>query len=61
MVAFDSTGYGEDSTPYDRPGRSTVVFTQSAVGADWVAQYVHFSLFPGVPPRSFGKKPSSVS
>jgi ketosteroid isomerase-like protein len=61
MVVFDSTGYGEDGTPYDRPGRSTVVFTRNVVGADWVAQHVHFSLFPGVPPRSFGKKPSPVS
>jgi ketosteroid isomerase-like protein len=61
MVAFDSTGYGEDGTPYDRPDRSTVVFTRNVVGADWVAQHVHFSLFPGVPPRSFGKKPSPVS
>jgi hypothetical protein len=57
MVVFGSTGYGEDGTPYDRPGRATVVFGRSAIGEDWVAQHTHFSLFPGVPPRSFGKRP----
>lgn len=57
MVVFDSTGYGEDGTPYDRPGRSTVVLGRSAIGEDWIAQHVHFSLFPGVPSRSFGNKP----
>ena len=57
MVIFDSIGYREDGTPYDRPGRGTVVFGRSAIGVDWVAQHTHFSLFYGVPPRSFGNKP----
>lgn len=57
MVVFDSIGYREDGTPYDRPGRATVVFGRSAIGADWVARHTHFSLFHGVPPRSFGNKP----
>ncbi|MCB1884324.1 MAG: DUF4440 domain-containing protein [Geminicoccaceae bacterium] len=56
IAVFDSTGYGEDGTPYDRSGRSTVVFGRGAIGGDWVAQHVHFSLFPGVPPRSFGNR-----
>jgi ketosteroid isomerase-like protein len=59
IVVFDSTGYRENGTPYDRPGRSTVVFGRRAVGADWVAQHTHFSLFHGVPPRSFGNKPEA--
>jgi ketosteroid isomerase-like protein len=57
MAVFDSTGYGEDGTPYDRPGRATVVFGRTAIGEDWVAQHTHFSLFRGVPTRSFGNKP----
>jgi ketosteroid isomerase-like protein len=57
MVVFDSIGYREDGTPYDRPGRATVVFGRGAIDADWVARHAHFSLFHGVPPRSFGDKP----
>jgi ketosteroid isomerase-like protein len=60
MVMFDSTGYGQDGTPYERPGRSTVMFGRGAVGEDWVARHVHFSLSPGVPPRSFGRKPETM-
>ena len=61
MVMFDSTGYHEDGTPYDRPGRSTVVFGREAPGESWVAQHVHFSVAPGVPPRSFGSMPESLA
>jgi ketosteroid isomerase-like protein len=57
MAVFDSTGYGEDGTPHDRPGRATVVFGRTAIGEDWVARHTHFSLFRGVPTRSFGNKP----
>jgi ketosteroid isomerase-like protein len=60
MVMFDSAGYGEDGTRYDRPGRSTVVFSRRAIEEEWVAQHVHFSLSPGVPQRSFGKKPEKM-
>jgi ketosteroid isomerase-like protein len=56
MTVFDSTGYNEDGTPYDRPGRVTVVFGRAEIGADWVAQHTHFSLFRGIPGRSFGNK-----
>ena len=57
MIIFDSTGYNEDGVPYDRPGRATVVFGRAQIGTDWVAQHTHFSLFRGVPGRSFGNKP----
>jgi ketosteroid isomerase-like protein len=57
MAVFDSTGYREDGTPYDRPGRATVAFGRSAVGGEWVAQHTHMSLFRDVPTRSFGDKP----
>lgn len=56
MAVFDSTGYGEDGRPYDRPGRTTVALSRAAVGEDWVADHTHMSLFRDVPSRSFGKK-----
>jgi hypothetical protein len=60
IIIFDSTGYNEDGAPYDRPGRATVVFGRAETGADWVAQHTHFSLFRGVPERSFGNKPEKT-
>jgi ketosteroid isomerase-like protein len=56
MAVFDSTGYRQDGAPYDRPGRATVVFRRPRIGADWVAQHTHMSLFRGVPDQSFGVK-----
>lgn len=57
MAVFDSTGYHRDGTPYDRPGRATVVFTRGSVEEDWLAQHTHMSLFRDVPTRSFRDKP----
>ena len=54
MGVFDSTGYLEDGTPYDRPGRTTAAFSRGAIGDDWVAVHTHMSLFRDVPSRSFG-------
>ena len=55
MGVFDSTGYREDGAPYERPGRTTIAFSRKAVGADWVCDHSHMSLFRDVPTRSFGK------
>jgi ketosteroid isomerase-like protein len=57
MGVFDSTGYQQDGTPYDRPGRTTVVLVRASPGAPFVAQHTHMSLFRDVPTRSFGDKP----
>ena len=57
MAVFDSTGYHQDGTPYDRPGRATIVFVRDRVGAPWLAQHTHLSLFRDVPTRSFKSKP----
>jgi ketosteroid isomerase-like protein len=54
MGVFDSTGYREDGSPYERPGRTTVALSRRAVGEDWVAVHTHMSLFRDVPSRSFG-------
>jgi len=60
MAIFDSTGYRQDGTPYDRPGRATVVFVRDAAGAPWLAQHTHLSLFRDVPTRSFKSKPEKL-
>jgi ketosteroid isomerase-like protein len=55
MAVFDSTGYHEDGSPYDRPGRTTVALSRTKIGDDWVAGHTHMSLFRDVPSRSFGQ------
>jgi ketosteroid isomerase-like protein len=60
MAIFDSTGYRQDGTSYDRPGRATVVFVRDNIGAAWSAQYTHLSLFRDVQTRSFKSKPEKV-
>ena len=57
MALFESVGYTEDGTSYDRPGRCTVVLGRATIEQDWVAQHIHASLFQGIPARSFGTKP----
>ncbi|HEY7578626.1 MAG TPA: nuclear transport factor 2 family protein [Acetobacteraceae bacterium] len=57
MAIFDSTGYRQDGTPYDRPGRATVVFVRGDVASPWLARHTHLSLFRDVPTRSFRNKP----
>jgi ketosteroid isomerase-like protein len=57
MGIFDSTGYRQDGTSYDRAGRATVVFVRNSIGAPWLAQHTHLSLFRDVPTRSFKNKP----
>ena len=60
MAIFDSTGYRQDGTSYDRPGRATVVFVRDNVSASWSAQHTHLSLFRDVPTRSFKSKPEKL-
>lgn len=56
MAVWESTGFREDGSPYDRPGRATVVFARQAPDQDWIAQHTHMSLFRGVPDRSYGRR-----
>ncbi len=57
VVAWHSTGYGEDGRPFDRPGRATVVFRRDRAGDDWKGIHTHISLNPGTPQRSHGARP----
>lgn len=52
-VPWTSTGYHEDGTPFDRPGRATVTFRRD--GDRWLGTHTHFSLRPGVPWTTFGR------
>ncbi len=55
MAIFDSDGFAEDGTRFDRPGRATVGFSRKGVGEGWVAVHTHMSLFRGTPSRSYGR------
>jgi ketosteroid isomerase-like protein len=57
MAIFDSTGYRQDGTSYERPGRATVAFVRDSISKQWLAQHTHLSLFRDVPTRSFKSKP----
>jgi ketosteroid isomerase-like protein len=51
---WSSTGFHADGTPFPRPGRATVILTHTPEG--WKGCHTHFSLEPGTPPRTFGRK-----
>ena len=54
LVTWTSTGFNEDGSAYERPGRTTGTFVRAAVGDPWLAIHTHVSLFRGVPQKSFG-------
>lgn len=51
VVPWTSTGFHADGTPFDRPGRATVILERR--GGRWLAKHTHFSLNPGAPPRTY--------
>ena len=56
MVTWTSTGYAEDGTPFDRPGRCSFVLARDAADGPWRGVQGHFSLKRGVPQQSFGSR-----
>lgn len=56
LAVFDSTGFHEDGTAFERPGRATVTFDRAAVSDPWIANHTHMSLFRDVPAVSHGRK-----
>ncbi len=54
VVPWTSTGYHPDGTPFERPGRATLVFVRR--GGRWLAKHSHFSLNPGTPPTTHGPR-----
>ena len=56
MVTWTSTGYAQDGTPFDRPGRCSFVLLRDSVTGPWRGMQGHFSLKRGVPQQSFGPR-----
>jgi ketosteroid isomerase-like protein len=54
ITPWTSTGFHEDGTTYERPGRATVLFLREDPGSPWRAIHTHISLSPGTPQRSYG-------
>lgn len=55
IVPWTSTGYHPDMTPFDRPGRATMVF--SKLDGVWLCTHSHMSLNRGVPQTSHAQRP----
>ena len=54
VATWTSTGFHENGESFHRPGRCTVVLERR--NGRWLAVHTHFSLFPGTPPRTYGRK-----
>jgi ketosteroid isomerase-like protein len=55
IAPWTSTGYHPDGKPFPRPGRATLVFSNSADG--WICMHSHMSLNRGVPQVSHANRP----
>ena len=55
VVPWTSTGYHQDGTSFDRPGRATLVFNKH--NSAWLCTHSHMSLNRGVPQQSFANRP----
>lgn len=56
VLTWGSTGYHEDGTTFDRPGRATLGLIRDRVGDPWRGIHAHVSLKRGVPQLSHGKR-----
>ena len=55
IVPWTSTGYHPDGKPFPRPGRATLVFSNTTDG--WLCMHSHMSLNRGVPQVSHANRP----
>jgi ketosteroid isomerase-like protein len=55
IAPWTSTGFHENGTPVDRPGRATIVLVRRPDGR-WLGVHSHMSLARGVPQDSHGKR-----
>ena len=55
IAPWTSTGYQPDGTPFERPGRATMVFSHGPDG--WLCVHSHMSLNRGVPQTSHADRP----
>jgi ketosteroid isomerase-like protein len=54
MAPWTSTGYDPNGKPFERLGRATVVMEQR--DGRWLAVHTHFSLVPGTPATTLGRR-----
>jgi ketosteroid isomerase-like protein len=54
ITPWTSTGFHQDGSRFDRPGRATMVFARDA---SWRCVHSHMSLNRGVPQASHGDRP----
>ncbi len=54
VATWTSTGFHEDGRSFSRPGRATTILERR--NGKWVSVHTHFSLNPGTPPRTYGRK-----
>ena len=54
ITQWNSVGFDADGNSFNRPGRATVILQK--VEETWLAVHTHFSLLPGTPYKTFGKK-----
>lgn len=52
-ATWSSIGFDGNRKPFYRPGRATAMLERR--GGVWLAVHIHFSLYPGIPHRSFGR------
>ena len=59
VVPWTSTGYHQDGSTFDRPGRAVVVVNRQDGRRDgaWLGTHSHMSLNRGVPQQSFANRP----
>jgi ketosteroid isomerase-like protein len=55
VAPWTSTGFHQDGTRFDRPGRATMVFHRA--DGRWTCVHSHMSLNRGVPQESFARRP----
>ena len=54
VATWTSIGFDYEHKPFYRPGRASVVLERR--GGRWLAVHAHFSLYPGAPHRTFGRR-----
>lgn len=54
VVTWTSIGFDGNRQPFYRPGRATVALERR--DEVWLAVHTHFSLYPGTPQRTFGRR-----
>jgi ketosteroid isomerase-like protein len=55
IAPWTSTGYHQDGSAFERPGRATMIFNR--LEGAWLCTHSHMSLNRGVPQQSYASRP----